>query len=161
MLLAASTAAVSWAGQALEKVSWASVAAPCLEESKARMDGALGSLVWWKVCLPWQGCWNEISFRVPSSPNYFVILWVCGAFLQGFSVSTGESSRQELPRSCRTCSACCSQICSFLAAFFCRDSGLAEEAMLWEQATSLTLNKGFCLSTAISSRNVRQQCDLS
>lgn len=31
------------------------VGAPCLEMLRAKLDGALGGLVWWKVCLPREG----------------------------------------------------------------------------------------------------------
>jgi len=34
------------------------VAAPSLEGFKARLDGALSTLVWWKVYLPMAGTWK-------------------------------------------------------------------------------------------------------
>ena len=34
------------------------VFAPSLEVFKARLDGALSNLFWWKVSLPMQGSWN-------------------------------------------------------------------------------------------------------
>ena len=34
------------------------VGAPSLEVFKARLDGALGNLVWWEVFLPMEGRWN-------------------------------------------------------------------------------------------------------
>jgi len=34
------------------------VAAPSLEVFKARLDGALSNLVWWKVSLPMAQGWN-------------------------------------------------------------------------------------------------------
>ena len=34
------------------------VAAPSLTVFKARLDGALSNLVWWKVSLPMAGGWN-------------------------------------------------------------------------------------------------------
>ena len=45
-----------------------------LEVLKARLDGALGNLVWWKVSLPMAESWNRMHFRVPSNPNHSVIL---------------------------------------------------------------------------------------
>jgi len=30
--------------------------APCMEVFKARLDGTLSNLVWWKVSLPMAGC---------------------------------------------------------------------------------------------------------
>lgn len=26
---------------------------------------------------PWQGCWNEIMFKIPSNTNHSVVLWFC------------------------------------------------------------------------------------
>ena len=34
------------------------VDAPSLEVLKARLDGALGNLVWWEVSLPMAGSWK-------------------------------------------------------------------------------------------------------
>jgi len=42
------------------------VAAPSLAVFKARLDGALSNLVWWKMSLP--------IFKVPSNPNHSMIL---------------------------------------------------------------------------------------
>ena len=36
------------------------VDAPSLEAFKARLDGAVSSLVWWEVSLPIAGGWNEM-----------------------------------------------------------------------------------------------------
>jgi len=50
------------------------VAAPSLAVFKARLDGALSNLVWWKVSLPmagWTG--NRMIFKVPSNPNHSMI----------------------------------------------------------------------------------------
>jgi len=46
---------------------------PSLEVLKARLDGALGNLVWWEVSLPMGGGWSEMVFRVPSNPSYSMI----------------------------------------------------------------------------------------
>jgi len=50
------------------------VAAPSLEGFKARLDGALSNLGWWKMSLLMVGGWNEMIFKVPSNPNRSVIL---------------------------------------------------------------------------------------
>jgi len=43
------------------------VAAPSLAVLKARLDGALSTLRWWKMSLLMSGgCWNQM---VPSNPN--------------------------------------------------------------------------------------------
>jgi len=51
---------------------------PSLEVFKARLDGALGSLVeyqiWTLVALPVAGDWNLMIPGVPSNPSYSVIL---------------------------------------------------------------------------------------
>jgi len=46
------------------------VAAPSLAVLKARLDGALSNLGWWKVSLPMAGGWNQMIFKVPSNPNH-------------------------------------------------------------------------------------------
>ena len=51
------------------------VAAPSLSGFKARLVGALSSLVWWKGPCPWQGGWNRMIFKVPSNPTHSMILW--------------------------------------------------------------------------------------
>ena len=43
--------------------------APSLEAFKARLDVALGSLVWWLATLLWQGYWNSI-FEVLFNPGH-------------------------------------------------------------------------------------------
>jgi len=50
------------------------VAAPSLAVSKARLDGALSNLGWWKGSLPMAGGWSEIIYKVPCNPNPSVIL---------------------------------------------------------------------------------------
>jgi len=45
------------------------VGAPSLEELKARLDGAPGSLSWWGEALPTAQGWGSVSFDVPSSPS--------------------------------------------------------------------------------------------
>ena len=48
------------------------VGAPSLEVFKARLDGALGSLIRWVADLPVG--WNWVGFEVPSNPSQSVIL---------------------------------------------------------------------------------------
>jgi len=50
------------------------VAAPSLAGFKGRLDGALSTLGWWKGSLPRAGGWNEMVYKVPSTPNPSVIL---------------------------------------------------------------------------------------
>jgi len=49
------------------------VDAPSLEVLKARLDGALCSLIWWMATLPAVWTWNWISFKVSSNPRYCII----------------------------------------------------------------------------------------
>jgi len=46
------------------------VAAPFLGVSKARLDGALSTLLWWKGPCPRQGGWNEMICKASSNPNH-------------------------------------------------------------------------------------------
>jgi len=48
--------------------------APPLEVLKARLDGALGSLIWWVAALPMAGGWDCVGFEVCSNPSRCVIL---------------------------------------------------------------------------------------
>jgi len=48
--------------------------APSLEAFKARLDVALGSLVWWLATLYIAGGWNEMSIVVLFNPGHSVIL---------------------------------------------------------------------------------------
>ena len=50
------------------------VDAPSLEAFKARLDVALGSLVWWLVALHTAGGWNWMSIVLPSNPGHSVLL---------------------------------------------------------------------------------------
>jgi len=51
------------------------VDAPSLEAFKARLDVALGSLVWWLATLHVAGGWNEMSIVVLFNPGHSMILW--------------------------------------------------------------------------------------
>jgi len=51
-----------------------SCGAPSLEALKARLDGALGSLIQWVAALLIAGGWNWVGFKVPPNPNHSVIL---------------------------------------------------------------------------------------
>jgi len=50
------------------------VEAPTLEAFKARLDEALGSLVWWLATLHIVGGWKEMSVVVLCNPGHSVIL---------------------------------------------------------------------------------------
>ena len=50
------------------------VAAPSLAGLKARLDGALSTLGWWKVSLLMAGGWNQMTFKVPSTLTHSIIL---------------------------------------------------------------------------------------
>ena len=51
------------------------VDAPSLEAFKARLDVALGSLVWWLVTLHIAGGWKYIIIVVLFNPGHSMILW--------------------------------------------------------------------------------------
>ena len=44
------------------------------EAVHARLDGTLGSLIWWVATLQQHGGWN---FKVPSNQSHPLILWFC------------------------------------------------------------------------------------
>jgi len=50
------------------------VDAPSLEVLKVRLDGELGSLIWWVATLPMAGGWNYIII-VPSNLSHSMILY--------------------------------------------------------------------------------------
>jgi len=50
------------------------VVAPSLAAFKARLDGALSTLDWWKGSLPVAGGWNEMIYKVRSNPNHSIML---------------------------------------------------------------------------------------
>ena len=58
------------------------VDAPSLEVFEARLDGALGNLVWWEVSLPMARGWNWMGFKIPSNPNHSAILSIDAACWQ-------------------------------------------------------------------------------
>jgi len=45
-----------------------------MEALKARLDGALGSLVWWVATLPMAGGWNRVIFKVLSNLSDSVVV---------------------------------------------------------------------------------------
>ena len=47
-------------------------AVDALKVLRARLDGALGSLIWRLATSPWQGCKNYMIFRGPSNPRHSV-----------------------------------------------------------------------------------------
>ena len=61
------------------------VDAPSLEAFKARLDVALGSLVWWLTTLHVAGGWNWMIIVVLFNPGHSMILWF---FLQSSSSLT-------------------------------------------------------------------------
>ena len=63
----------SESGEALNGLPREAVDTPSLEVYEARLDGALGNLVWWEVSLAMAGGWNQMDFKVPSNPNHSVI----------------------------------------------------------------------------------------
>ena len=50
------------------------VAAPSLETSKARLDGALSTLIWLEMSLPMAGGWTGWALKVSSIPKHSVIV---------------------------------------------------------------------------------------
>jgi len=59
------------------------VAALSLAGFKARLDGALSTLGWWKMSLLLAGGWNQMSFKVPSNPNHSMIAGEAGGAGKG------------------------------------------------------------------------------
>ena len=47
--------------------------APSLEVFKAKLDGALGSLIWWMGSLSMAGSWNWVVLKVPSKESHSII----------------------------------------------------------------------------------------
>ena len=47
---------------------------PSLDVFKARLDGALGSLIWWLATLPTAGRWNWVLCKIPSNLSLSVFL---------------------------------------------------------------------------------------
>ena len=58
----------------LEQLPREAVDAPSLQAFKARLDVALGSLVWWLVTLHIAGGWNWMSTVVLFNPGCSMIL---------------------------------------------------------------------------------------
>ena len=56
-----------------EVFHWGGGEAPSLEALKARLDGALGSLIRWVTALPMEQGWGWVGFEVPSNPSRSVI----------------------------------------------------------------------------------------
>ena len=69
-------------GEALDRLPREAVDAPSLEVFKARLDGALGNLVWWEMSLPLASGWVWMIFKVPSNPNHSMILCTAGPHTQ-------------------------------------------------------------------------------
>jgi len=58
------------------------VDAPSLEVFKARLDGALGSLVCWVATLPMAGDWDEMIFDITSKLSHHIILYKGGPLFE-------------------------------------------------------------------------------
>jgi len=58
----------------MNRLSKEVVDAPSLEEFKTRLDGALGSLIWWGATSQQQRVGNWTIFKVPSNLSHSVIL---------------------------------------------------------------------------------------
>jgi len=52
------------------------VDAPSLETFKAKLDGALSSVIELKMSLLTAGAWNTRPLKVPSNPNHSMILYI-------------------------------------------------------------------------------------
>jgi len=50
------------------------VATHSLAGLKARLDGALSNLGWWKMSLLMAGGWDWMIYKVPSDPNHSMFL---------------------------------------------------------------------------------------
>ena len=61
-------------GDALNRLPKEAVDAPSLQAFKARLDVALGSLVWWLATLHIAGGWNWMSVVVLFNPGQSMIL---------------------------------------------------------------------------------------
>jgi len=61
-------------GDALNRSPKEAVDAPSLQAFKARLDVALGSLVWWLATLHIAGGWNWMSIGVLFNPGHSVSL---------------------------------------------------------------------------------------
>ena len=61
-------------GDALNRLPKEAVDAPSLEALKAKLDVALGSLVWWSATLRIAGGWNWMSTVLLCSPGHAMIL---------------------------------------------------------------------------------------
>jgi len=62
-------------GEFLVQVAQRSCGARPLEVPKAWVDGALGSLSWWRSALPMAWGWNWIVFKVLSNLIHSMMLW--------------------------------------------------------------------------------------
>lgn len=47
---------------------------PSLKVCKDKLNGAVGSLIYWVAVLPMAGRWNWLGFKVPSKPTHSVFL---------------------------------------------------------------------------------------
>ena len=64
-----------------DKLPREAVDAPSLEVFKAKLDGDLGSLSWWRAAVPMDGSGNWMGFKSPSNPSHSVFLWFCDSMI--------------------------------------------------------------------------------
>ena len=60
--------------EALAQLPIETVGTPSREVLKARLDGALGSLIWWVAAMPRTQDWSCLGFEVPSELSHLMIL---------------------------------------------------------------------------------------
>ena len=82
------------------------VDAPSLEAFKARLNVALGSLVWWLATLHIAGGWNEMFTVVLFNPGHSVILWSYDSMILWFYDQLHVCSCHSKCASCWICSHC-------------------------------------------------------
>jgi len=63
----------------------AAVAAPSLAVFKARLDGALSTLVWWKMSLLMAEGWNQTILSFQTLPLYDSIKLINNVLVRGIS----------------------------------------------------------------------------
>ena len=60
--------------EALAQLPIETVGTPSREVLKARLDGALGSLIWWVAAVTMTGVWNWVSFKILFNSNHSLLL---------------------------------------------------------------------------------------
>jgi len=71
-----------------------------LEVLRVRLDGALGSLIWWRAALTMAGGWNWMVFNVPSRQSHHRQRFYNSSFLfflaSAFQLHCGSKATQAL-----------------------------------------------------------------